>query len=126
MIPILFAAAAVAMPAPAGTITVASLSAPAVIEDPNWVRTPSMDEFVAAFPVAAIEKGASGEALIECRVAAEGALDGCFVLTERGGDYGFGAATVALADHYRMAPVSLSGQQVAGGVVRVSMAWKLN
>lgn len=126
MIPILFAAAAVSMAPPAEPITLASLSAPAVIEDPNWVQTPSMDEFVAAFPAAAIENGASGEALIECRVASEGALNDCFVLTERGGDYGFGAATVALAEHYRMAPTSLSGRNVAGGVVRVAMAWKLN
>lgn len=124
----LFAAAVLSTPTPAAAepILLAALSAPVVIEDPDWVRTPSIEELIAVFPVAAIEKGASGEALIECRVEAQGVLGGCFVLTERGGDYGFGAATVKLAENFRMAPVSLSGQPVEGAKVRLPMVWKLN
>lgn len=121
----LFVAAALNA-APAPTATLASLQPSAIIEDPDWIRTPTVEELIAAFPVAAIEKGASGEALIECRVQAQGALGNCFVLTERGGDYGFGAATVQLAEHFRMAPASLSGQPVEGATVRLPMVWKLN
>ena len=55
-----------------------------------------------------------------------GALDGCYIITERGGDYGFGAATVQLAQYFRMAPVSQSGQPTEGAMVRLPMVWKLN
>ncbi len=126
MIPVLLAAAAISAPQPAPELTPVALTAPMIIQDPDWVRTPTIDELVAAFPVAAIENGASGEALIECNVAAQGRLDRCFVLTERGGDYGFGQATVTLARHFRMAPRSLSGQPTEGATVRLPMVWKLN
>lgn len=112
--------------APAEPVLLAAATPDPVIADPDWVRTPTVEELISTFPVAAIEKGASGEALIECHVAAGGALDSCFVLTERGGDYGFGAATVQLAQYFRMAPVSQSGAPVEGAVVRLPMVWKLN
>lgn len=124
----LIAVALVATPevAPAEPVLLASASAPSVIVDPDWVRTPTIEELIATFPVAAIEKGASGEALIECQVRAGGALDGCYVITERGGDYGFGAATVQLAQYFRMAPASQSGEPTEGAMVRLPMVWKLN
>lgn len=120
------AVAAAADTAPAEGFVMASAPAPAIVEDPDWVRTPTIEELIAVYPVAAIEKGASGEAVVECHVAIGGALADCFVLTERGGDYGFGAATVQLAQHFRMAPVSLSGQPTEGATVRLPMVWRLN
>jgi hypothetical protein len=72
--------------APAESVLLAAATPPSVIADPDWVRTPTVEELISAFPVAAIEKGASGEALIECQVRPGGALDGCFVLTETGTD----------------------------------------
>ena len=124
----LIAVALVASPqaAPAEPVLLAAATPPSVVADPEWVRTPTVEELISAFPVAAIEKGASGEALIECHIATGGALDGCYVLTERGGDYGFGAATVQLAQYFRMAPVSQSGQPTEGAMVRLPMVWKLN
>lgn len=124
----LIAVALVATPeaAPAEPVLLAAATPPSVIADPDWIRTPTVEELIAAFPVAAIEKGASGEALIECQVRNGGALDGCYVITERGGDYGFGAATVQLAQHFRMAPVSQSGEPTEGAMVRLPMVWKLN
>jgi len=101
-------------------------SEPAVIEDPNWVQLPTGADFIAAFPKAAIEQRASGEAVIECRVAAEGRLGDCAVLSETPAQYGFGEATLALAEHFRMAPQSLSGEPVDGALVRLPMVWKLN
>lgn len=112
--------------APAEPVLLAAATPSSVIADPDWVRTPTVEELISAFPVAAIEKGASGEALIECQVRPGGALDGCFVLTERGGDYGFGAATVQLAQYFRMAPRSQSGEPTEGAMVRLPMVWKLN
>lgn len=128
MILSLIAAAAVATPeiAAAETVTLASAPQPAMIADPEWVRTPSIEELISTFPVAAIQNGASGEAVIECQVSAEGALDGCYVITERGGDYGFGAATVQLAQYFRMAARSQSGEPTEGAMVRLPMIWKLN
>lgn len=108
------------------TVTLAAAPQPSVIADPEWVRTPTVEELISTFPVAAIEKGASGEAVVECQVGAEGALGGCYVITERGGDYGFGAATVQLAQYFRMAPTSQSGASTEGGMVRLPMVWKLN
>jgi protein TonB len=129
ILPLLAVVLAAASPdAPSSSEPVALASAPAstVIQDPDWVRTPTVEELIAVYPVAAIEKGASGEALIECRVEAQGALGDCFVLTERGGDYGFGAATVQLAQHFRMGPTSRSGAPTEGALVRLPMVWKLN
>lgn len=126
ILPLIAAAAvAAAADAPAEPYVLASAPAPAIVEDPDWVRTPTVEELIAVYPVAAIQNGASGEAVVECHVA-KGALSDCFVLTERGGDYGFGAATVQLAQHFRMAPTSLSGQPTEGGTVRLPMVWKLN
>lgn len=124
----LIAVALVATPdaAPAEPVLLASATPQAVIVDPDWVRTPTVEELISAFPVAAIEKGASGEAVVECHVASGGALDGCYVITERGGDYGFGAATVQLAQYFRMAPRSQSGEPTEGAMVRLPMVWKLN
>ncbi|MDO9472373.1 MAG: TonB family protein [Caulobacter sp.] len=124
----LIAAALVANPeaAPAEPVLLAAAAPSPVIADPAWVRTPTVEELISAFPVAAVEKGASGEALIECQVRAGGALDGCYVITERGGDYGFGAATVQLAQYFRMAPRSQSGEPTEGAMVRLPMVWKLN
>jgi hypothetical protein len=57
----LIAVALVATPevAPAEPVLLASAAAPSVIVDPDWVRTPTIEELIATFPVAAIEKGAS-------------------------------------------------------------------
>lgn len=126
ILPLLIAALATPDVAPAETVTLAAAPQPAMIADPEWVRTPSVEELISSFPVAAIQTGASGEAVIECQVAPGGALDGCYVITERGGDYGFGAATVQLAQYFRMAPTSQSGQPTEGALVRLPMVWKLN
>lgn len=129
MLPTLLAAivaAAVSTPSPRFEPTALTPAAPAIIEDPDWVRTPTVEELVANFPADAVQNGASGEALIECSVESHGHLTGCFVLVERGGDYGFGKATVQLAQHFQMAPRSLSGQPTDGGVIRLPMVWKLN
>lgn len=119
-------AAAVSTPSPAFDAGRSAIVAPTIIEDPDWVRTPTIEELVANFPADAVQNGASGEALIECSVESHGRLTGCFVLVERGGDYGFGKATVQLAQHFQMAPRSLSGQPTDGGVIRLPMVWKLN
>jgi len=124
----LIAAAVVASPDVTPTEPVSLAAAPVsnLIADPEWVRTPSVEELISTFPVAAIQSGASGEAVVECHVARGGALDGCYVITERGGDYGFGAATVQLAQFFRMAPTSQSGEPTEGAMVRLPMVWKLN
>lgn len=124
MIFLLLAYALTSQPSPATPF--APAPAPAVIEDPDWVQLPTGADFIAAFPRAAIEQGASGQALIECRVADEGRLGDCAVLSETPAEYGFGQATLALAEHFRMGPESLSGAPVDGGIVRLPIVWKLN
>ena len=56
----------------------------------------------AVWPVQALQRGAGGEATIQCRVNFEGALDDCAVISESPPGIGFGDAALRLAPMFEM------------------------
>lgn len=97
---------------------------PQLITAPDWISRPSGSDLAALYPAAAKAKGEAGKGLIECRITAEGTLNACAVVREEPLEAGFGPATVALADKFRMAPLSKDGVATAGGKIRIPVLWR--
>jgi TonB family protein len=118
-----------------GTITAVALLAaaaraadargPGVIAQPDWLLQPTGEDVARNYPDLARRIGASGRAAIVCRVDGQGALTDCAVAEEAPKDIGFGAMALRLARSYRMRPMSRDGAPVAGGTVRLPMAFTL-
>ncbi|MDG2521134.1 TonB family protein [Caulobacter segnis] len=94
----------------------APLSAEPAISEPDWASKPSGKDFDRAYPSAARKAKLNGEAVLDCSVAPDGALDACSVVSESPKDYGFGEASLAVASKFRMKPEDASRQ--AGAKVR--------
>lgn len=101
-------------------------SAPPVITRPNWAARPSGEDLERLYPAAARAAGLSGRATIQCSVTASGTLTGCAVVSEAPDGAGFGLATLALSDRFRMRPQLQDGSPVEGGVVRVPVLWQVS
>lgn len=96
------------------------------ISRPDWVRLPTEDEMVAAYPQRALREEVAGATVLRCRVAAEGVLSDCEVASEEPAGMGFGAASLSLAPLFRMKPFTREGQPVEGGTVRIPLHWSLS
>jgi TonB family protein len=92
---------------------------PPAILAPDWVAKPTVEDAQAVYPKAAAEKRLEGRATLKCGVSADGFLKDCASIAEEPAGQGFGAAALAIAPKFRMAPVAKDGMRVAGGVVRI-------
>lgn len=90
-----------------------------VITNPDWRRRPSGDDLLAVFPRTALSHGRNGRATITCTVTVDGALSGCFVVSEAPAGEGFGAAALALVPQFQMRPQLVDGQPVGGASVTI-------
>lgn len=91
-----------------------------VITNPDWVRKPTGEQMMRAYPSAAEARGVSGVANLSCLVKVDGTLIGCSVTSETPGNQGFGRAAMSLTRYFRLSPRTVDGQAVDGA--RVSMA----
>lgn len=73
-----------------------------------WMELPDAEAQSRAYPAAAARRGLSGEVRVRCRVAADGGLVGCVVLSETPAGEGFGEAALKLAPDFRMIPPEVS------------------
>ena len=87
---------------------------------PRWVQRPTGDHLAALYPPGAARRHVSGEAVMECKVQADGTLGDCLILSEGPAGEGFGAATLGLARHFR-----LEGINEEESVIRIPIRWQL-
>jgi TonB family protein len=93
--------------------------------NPDWAELPDADTLADHYPPLAMMMQLEGRAVIECKVAATGRLNNCSVESESPAGLGFGRATVAMADSFKMRPMSLDGAPVDGATVRVPLRFAL-
>lgn len=108
-----------------GTAPAVQPTAPPVIVRPDWVRKPSGEQLMRAYPSAAIRTNATGAATLNCAVRVDGTLTDCSVRSETPGGLGFGRAALSLSRYFRMSPQSVNGQAVDGARVNVTTRFTL-
>lgn len=113
---------------PPTTNAVSSEPTPArdpVIRNPEWIRRPTGDQLMSAYPDRAIAAGVTGSATLSCGVRADGTMTGCSVVSETPGGYGFGRAAQSLSRYFRISPRTVDGQAVEGSRVTVNLRFTL-
>ena len=93
-------------------------SGPGATQDsgPDWVRKPSSDDLMAAWPTSALNRGKSGKATLVCQTNIRGGLENCRVEDETPPGEGFGAAALLLAPSFQMKPQIKDGKPQTSSV----------
>lgn len=95
-----------------------------MIGKPNWAGVPTSEELKDAIPAAAVTaRVARARVVLDCRVVAEGRLDGCRVVSEDPVDLGFGASTLNLSKSFRLTIWTDDGLPSVGGRVRIPIRY---
>jgi len=92
---------------------------PHVITNPDILQAPSPAEVEPYYPARAARNGVSGRVVLNCAVSAAGALVNCSVASESPPDEAFGAAAMHIATLFKMKPLLLDGNPVAGGRITI-------
>lgn len=95
---------------------------PTVITHPSWVRQPSAEQLMRAYPDRALQAGVGGSAMLNCLVQPNGRVTDCNLVRETPG-YGFGRAAQSLSRHFQIAPRTVNG---AAEGARVNIAIRFN
>lgn len=94
------------------------------VEAPYWLRAPSVEEMIKAYPAEARAAGVGGRAEIDCIIAADGVLTACAVARELPEGQGFGAAALGLAPQMQLGAENRAGPRFAAGRVRIPFVWR--
>jgi TonB family protein len=105
--------------------TAALGATPGVVTQPDWLAKPTGESMAEHFPIAGQVLNIEGDATISCTVNAQGSLVDCKVVDEHPKDIGFGQAALAMSGEFRMKPMTVNGQPVSGGTVRIPIGFRL-
>lgn len=83
--------------------------APPVITSPTWIRQPSAEQLMRAYPDRALEAGIGGSATLNCLVQTSGRVTDCRVTRETPANQGFGRAAQGLSRHFQISPRTVNG-----------------
>ncbi|MCI3180666.1 hypothetical protein C5708_10400 [Caulobacter sp. CCUG 60055] len=83
---------------------------------PDWLVKPTDEQMMWVYPQAAAKSETPGYVQLQCRVAVEGNLKACGVLTEEPQGMGFGEAALSLTPQLRFRPALRKGQPVESEV----------
>lgn len=89
------------------------------IENPHWLARPTPEQLAGFYPPRALDDGISGQAILDCKVTAQGQLTQCAVSGETPPGRHFGEAALKAARIFRMSPKTEDGQPVEGGTVHI-------
>jgi len=93
---------------------------------PHWIRTPASVDLMRYYPRKAMADRVQGRGVAGCTVAEDGHLTSCVVLSETPAGYGFGEATVKIAEKvFRVSPKNPDGASTVGAHVQVPIRWSL-
>ncbi|MBI1196934.1 MAG: TonB family protein [Phenylobacterium sp.] len=95
------------------------------LREVEWIATPTGQDIASVYPPTAVKAGKSGAVLLECRVAAEGSLDGCSVEIEDPVGLEFGLAAMELAPLFRMTATAPDGTATAGRTIRIPIMFQI-
>ena len=96
---------------------------PAVITNPSWIRQPSADQLMRAYPDRALRAEVGGRVSLNCLVQPNGRVADCNLTGETPGGYGFGRAAEGLTRHFQISPRTVNGAAVGS---RVNIAIRFN
>lgn len=84
---------------------------------PDWLRKPSPEDMSRYYPIPARRRDIGGKVRVQCRLASDGVLSGCVVLSETPPGYGFGEAALNVAPRFQMRPGTREGQPIGGQII---------
>jgi hypothetical protein len=97
-----------------------------VIGKPQWAGLPKAADLLAVYPPEAVRADVlKGRVVMDCTVAADGALADCQVASEDPAGYGLGKATLSLAGTFRLSIWTAEGLPMVGGKVRVPIRYDI-
>jgi TonB family protein len=92
---------------------------------PDWERFPTREEIAIVWPVAARVSGATGRAVIDCKVSVNGSPFDCSVAEEEPAGLGFGAAAIALTPQMIFKPATKDGRPAIYHGLRVPVNFSM-